>query len=99
MLPDQELEMPLPVQMQNEANVAIQSSEINNNPNWPEPDLKCVKNGSTVSSSSAPLRCVLLLSITILIPETALVGVHAHAHTPASVASCAVLYCSALELS
>ena len=45
LLPDQELEMSLPVQMQNEANVAIQSSEINNNPNWPEPDLKCVKNG------------------------------------------------------
>ena len=58
-----------------------------------------VRIDSTASSSSAPLRYVLLLSITILIPETALVGGHAHVHTPASVASCAVLYCSALELS
>ena len=36
-----------------------------------------------------------LLSMYTLIPETTQGGGHAHVYTPASVASCALLYCSA----
>ena len=55
LLPDQEIQINVPQQIKNEEIVAVEPCELNNNPHWPQPELKTITKGMISFKNQTPV--------------------------------------------